>query len=136
MNSHFSLAVHSLTLLAHQSERAASSSFIAESASVHPVRIRKVLSLLKQHGLIRSKEGAGGGFVLSRPPEAVTLWDVYQITSKGTLQPRCPEENPSCDVGANMKHVLGGVFSDGESVFGEHLDQYTIADMLKKCITN
>lgn len=136
MNSHFSLAVHSLTLLAHQPERAASSSFIAESASVHPVRIRKVLSLLKQHDLIQSKEGAGGGFVLSQPPEAVTLWDVYQVTSKGTLQPRCPDENPDCTVGANMKHVLGSVFSDGEDVFGEHLDQFTIADMLKKCITN
>lgn len=136
MNSHFSLAVHSLTLLALQPEKAASSAFIAESASVHPVRIRKVLSLLKQHELIHSKEGAGGGFILSRPPEALTLWDVYQITSKGTLQPRCPDENPDCTVGANMKQVLGGVFSEGENVFGEHLDQFTIADMLKKCITN
>ena len=51
MNSNFTLAVHSLTILALQPDRMSSSEAIAESACVHPVRIRKVLSLLKKHGV-------------------------------------------------------------------------------------
>ncbi|MEH6993412.1 Rrf2 family transcriptional regulator, partial [Neobacillus drentensis] len=52
MNSDFTLAIHSLTLLALQPDRMSTSEYISESAGVHPVRIRKVLSLLKKHGFI------------------------------------------------------------------------------------
>jgi DNA-binding IscR family transcriptional regulator len=62
MNSDFTLAIHSLSYLALQSDRMSTASqlrvnceAISESAGVHPVRIRKVLSLLKKHGIIKSK---------------------------------------------------------------------------------
>ncbi len=63
MNSDFTLAIHSLTYLALQPDRMSTSNAISESAGVHPVRIRKVLSLLKKHKFIQSKEGTGGGFI-------------------------------------------------------------------------
>ena len=47
MSSDFTLAIHSLTYLALQPDRMSTSNAISESACVHPVRIRKVLSLLK-----------------------------------------------------------------------------------------
>lgn len=51
MNSDFTLAIHSLTYLALQPDRMSTSDGISESAGVHPVRIRKVLSLLKNMDL-------------------------------------------------------------------------------------
>ncbi|MDQ1002991.1 Rrf2 family protein [Neobacillus niacini] len=130
MNSDFTLAIHSLTLLALQPDRMSTSEYIAESAGVHPVRIRKVLSLLKKHGFIKSKEGTGGGFIFALDLSEVNLWDIYKITSDGALQPKCPESNEQCIVGANMQSVLFTIFLGAEDHLGEYLKNYTIREIV------
>jgi Rrf2 family protein len=130
MNSDFTLAIHSLTLLALQPDRMATSDVISESAGVHPVRIRKVLSLLKRHGFIRTKEGTGGGFIFASELSEVNLWDIYKITSEGALQPKCPESNEKCIVGANMQKVLFSIFIGAEEHLGEFLKNYTIKEVV------
>jgi len=130
MNSDFTLAIHSLTLLALQPDRMSTSEYIAESAGVHPVRIRKVLSLLKKHGFIKSKEGTGGGFIFALDLSEVNLWDIYKITSEGALQPKCPESNERCIVGAHMQSVLFTIFLGAEDHLGEYLKDYTIREIV------
>lgn len=130
MNSDFTLAIHSLTLLALQPDRMATSDVISESAGVHPVRIRKVLSLLKRHGFIKTKEGTGGGFIFASELSEVNLWDIYKITSEGALQPKCPESNEECIVGANMQKVLFSIFLGAEEHLGEFLKKYTIKEVV------
>ncbi|MGD6831132.1 RrF2 family transcriptional regulator [Sutcliffiella halmapala] len=130
MNSDFTLAIHSLTLLALQPDRMSTSDAIAESAGVHPVRIRKVLSLLKRHGIIKSKEGTGGGFIFALELSEVNLYDIYNITSEGALQPKCPESNEQCIVGANMHKVLFSIFMGAEKYLGEYLKDYTIKEIV------
>jgi Rrf2 family protein len=136
MNSDFTLAVHSLTFLALQPDRMSTSDAISESAGVHPVRIRKVLSLLKKHGFIQSKEGIGGGFIFVRDLGDVNLWDLYKITSEGALQPKCPDSNKQCIVGANMHSVLFTIFLGAETHLGEYLKDYTIEDVVELVIKN
>ncbi|MEK3990088.1 MULTISPECIES: RrF2 family transcriptional regulator [Robertmurraya] len=131
MNSDFTLAIHSLTLLALQPDRMSTSEYIAESAGVHPVRIRKVLSLLKKNGFIISKEGTGGGFIFALDLDQVNLWNIYQITSEGALQPKCTESNGQCIVGANMKSVLFSIFMGAEAHLGEYLKEYTIKEVVE-----
>jgi len=130
MNSDFTLAIHSLIFLALQPDRMATSDAISESACVHPVRIRKVLSLLKKHGFIKSKEGVGGGFKFALDLIEVNLWDIYKITSEGSLQPKCPESNEHCIVGANMQRVLFSIFLGGEEHLGEYLKKYTLKEVV------
>jgi Rrf2 family protein len=132
MTSDFTLAIHSLSLLAHFSGRLVSSDLLAESANVHPVRMRKVLGMLKKHRLIRSKEGAGGGFLLACDPRQVTLAQVYRMTCRGRLKPKCPDSNRRCMVGAHLKPVLGTIFSGAEDSLAEYLSRYSIADLLKQ----
>ncbi|WNF24778.1 Rrf2 family transcriptional regulator [Mesobacillus jeotgali] len=135
MNSDFTLAIHSLTLLALQPDRMSTSEAISESAGVHPVRIRKVLSLLKKHGIIKSKEGTGGGFIFALDLNEVNLWDIYKLTSEGALQPKCPDSNEKCVVGANMHKILFAIFLGAEEHLGEYLRQYSIkevVDLIKK----
>lgn len=130
MNSDFTLAVHSLTYLALQPDRMSTSDAISESAGVHPVRIRKVLSLLKKHGFIKSKEGTGGGFIFALDLSEVNLWDIYKITSEGALQPKCPDSNKQCIVGANMQSVLFTIFIGAEEHLGKFLKEYTLKEVV------
>ncbi|WP_102262519.1 RrF2 family transcriptional regulator [Mesobacillus jeotgali] len=130
MNSDFTLAIHSLTLLALQPDRMSTSEAISESAGVHPVRIRKVLGLLKKHGIIKSKEGTGGGFIFALDLNEVNLWDIYKLTSEGALQPKCPDSNEKCVVGANMHKVLFAIFLGAEEHLGEYLKDYSIKEIV------
>ncbi|MEH7095269.1 RrF2 family transcriptional regulator [Neobacillus vireti] len=130
MNSDFTLAIHSLTFLALQPDRMSTSDAISASACVHPVRIRKVLSLLKKHGIIKSKEGPGGGFLFALELNEVNLWDIYKITSEGALQPKCPDSNERCIVGANMQRVLFSIFLGAEEHLGEYLKDYTLKEII------
>ena len=131
MNSDFTLAIHSLTFLALQPDRMSTSDAISESACVHPVRIRKVLSLLKKHGIIKSKEGTGGGFIFAKDLSEVNLRDIYKITSEGAQQPRCPDSNERCIVGANMQRVLFSVFLGAEEHLCENLKDYTLKEVIE-----
>lgn len=131
MNSDFTLAVHSLALLAIKPGQMATSDYLAGSASVHPVRMRKILSLLKKSDYIASKEGAGGGFTLACRVEDVTLDKIYNLTSVGALKPKCPNSNEYCLVGANLSSVLGDIFTDAEDHLTAFLQQYTIRDIIQ-----
>lgn len=130
MNSDFTLAIHSLTLLALQPDRMSTSEAVAESAGVHPVRIRKVLSLLKKNGIIKSKEGNGGGFIFALDLNEVNLWDLYKLTAEGALQPKCPNSSDECIVGANMREVLFSIFLGAEEHLGEYLKSYSIKEIV------
>ena len=40
--------------------------------------LKKIVRTLHLSGLTKSKEGFGGGYVLSRPPGKITLWDIVR----------------------------------------------------------
>ncbi|CAG7597314.1 Putative HTH-type transcriptional regulator YwnA [Paenibacillus solanacearum] len=132
MNSDFTIAVHSLSYLAHLPERVAPSDRIARSVSVHPVRVRKVLSLLRKKGYIKSREGAKGGFELNCAPDQVTLDELYVLTSEGSIKPKFPNPNPQCLIGSNIEKAMDGIFLDLEDQVGHYLRNYTIADILAR----
>lgn len=131
MNSDFIIAVHSLTFLAHAPDRLATSDHIATSVSIHPVRVRKVLGLLRKQGYIRSKEGAKGGFVLRCKPEDVTLDELYRLTAEGSIKPKWPNPNPQCLIGANIESSMESIFTGAERQMEQYFARYTIADVLE-----
>jgi len=135
LNSEFALAVHCLVLLAFHSKEMLTSSAIAESISVHPVRIRKILSLLKKAGYIDSKEGAKGGVSINCDPKDITLDKIYRLTQKNVLKPKCHECHKECIVGANIEDVLDNIFYYADQELQQFLKKYTldmILDKLKK----
>lgn len=107
ITSCFALALHALVLLAHQGEQGATSESVAESASTHAARVRRVLAPLVRARLVAGREGGGGGYVLARRPEEITLEEVYAALDEGpllALHPRTP--NARCPVGAGITPAL------------------------------
>lgn len=134
MNSEFTIAVHSLALLANRPDHMASSELIAKNVCTHPARIRKIMSILRKHGFVKTKEGIGGGYILNCDPQEVTLAQIYRTVSSGTLKPHLctgdPEE--SCLVSSNMHCVMDEIFNEAEVYFAKYLDQITIQSVLEK----
>jgi Rrf2 family protein len=137
MNSEFTIAVHSLVLLAYHPGKMASSDYIAENVSTHPARVRKVMGLLKKRGYVTSKEGVGGGFILQADPDLLTLGEIYRLTSEGSLQPNwCSgDTNMPCVVASNIEEVMAKVFCDAELHLTLYFDQITISTVLMELKT-
>jgi Rrf2 family iron-sulfur cluster assembly transcriptional regulator len=58
--------------------------------------LRKVLNALGQAGLIRTKRGYRGGFVLARPATEITLTDVVEAMERENPIPDCLLGLPGC----------------------------------------
>jgi DNA-binding IscR family transcriptional regulator len=107
ISSCFALAAHALAVLVHEGSRGATSDFIAWSANTHPARVRRVLSPLSRLGIVSGKEGSGGGYLLARDPETVTLDEIFQAVETGPVfpvHPRTPSDE--CPVGAQILPAL------------------------------
>lgn len=89
---------------------------IAESEGISRKFLELILLELKNHGVLQSKKGRGGGYWLARPPEEIYLGHVIRIF-EGALAPlpcaskryyrRCEEcaDEATCEVRAVMLEV-------------------------------
>jgi len=85
MNSQLTIAAHILAVLAHhKNDSAVTSDGLAEGFGTNPVVIRRVLSQLKKAGLVASRPGSGGGSVLAKPANTITLRDAHTAISDDT----------------------------------------------------
>lgn len=135
VNSEFSIAVHSLVFLAYTPDRSATSDRIADNVNTHPSRVRKVMSGLRKHGFVATREGIGGGFRLNIDPGQVTLAEIYRSTSIGSMKPAWCSGNTeeSCLIACNIAEVMEHIFCEAEQQMLVYLQQMTISDVLE-CI--
>lgn len=128
-SSRFAFAVHVLALLAQQEGVPLSSEIIAGSVNTNPALIRRLLTMLAQAGLTTSQLGAGGGALLARAPEDITLLEVYRAVEDPQLFGLHREEpNPACMVGRNIQQVLRGIMDDAQRAMEASLAARTVAD--------
>ena len=130
INSDFALGLHSILLLAAEKDTCMTSSALSSLLKVHPVRIRKVLSKMKNAGYIESKEGAGGGFFISCNIERVTLKDIYTLTQDDLMKAKCHSCCSSCKIGVNIDKVLDSILSNADEKFQDYLEEYTLKKVL------
>lgn len=130
-SSRFAVAVHILTLLQLQEGEPVTSEYIAGSVNTNPAVVRRLLSMLAQAGLTTSRLGAGGGALLARPADRITLLEVYQAVEDGHLFAMHHEApNPRCLVGRNIQGALERTVDDAQRALEAELAGKTIAGML------
>ena len=78
-------ALRAVVILAHLNEEGAvGAKLMAEKAQVPASYLSKIMQSLVKAGLVHSKRGAGGGFVLTRSPEEISILDV--VNAVGSLR--------------------------------------------------
>ena len=111
-----------LSLALHENDGPTSVRDIAERTGLPQPYLEQILLALKGAGLVRSKRGVGGGYVLARPPAEITLAEVVSAVD-GPIQAGDfgkPHTNGACDhegqcvllaiwgdVGDQMQRALG-----------------------------
>lgn len=131
-NTRFAVALHILTLLAVKRDEALTSEFIAGSVQTNAVVIRRLLSRLREAGLVRAVQGPGGGFAIAVDPSELTLRDVYESVEERGLLLVHDEGNRQCPVGRNIGSILESVTADAEKALLNSLAERTIASLARK----
>lgn len=132
ISSRFTIALHIFTCVdTFQEECRVTSDFLAASIHTNPVIIRKILTQLKNAGLITVARGTGG-ITPTRPLSEISFLDVYQAiepVENGDLFHFHESPNPQCPVGRNIHGLLDGKLRAIQEAMENQMKTYTLADL-------
>ena len=105
---------------------------IAERTGLPQPYLEQILLALKGAGLVRSKRGVGGGYVLARGPEDITLGQIVSAVEGPIVAGDFgePHQNGACDHEGQC--VLLAVWAEVGELMRSHLDSFTLADMVSR----
>jgi Rrf2 family nitric oxide-sensitive transcriptional repressor len=120
-------ALRALMRLAGEPARSFSTGEIAEEFGISRNHLAKVVRDLASGGFITTQRGIGGGFVLARPPQAITLGEVVRTLEGGSALVECFRDDgghcvltPRCRLKARL--------AAAREAFLRELDKTTLAD--------
>ena len=102
---------------------------IAERTGLPQPYLEQILLALKGAGIVRSKRGVGGGYVLAREPGQITLGEIVSAVdgpiTVGDFGE--PHQDGACDHEGQC--VLLAVWGGISRAMRGHLDSFTLADI-------
>ena len=132
ISSRFTVALHIFTCVeVFKDEYKVTSDFLAGSINTNPVIIRKILTQLKNAGLIEVARGTGG-ITITKPLTAITFYDVYEAiepVENGDLFRFHENPNPECPVGRNIHALLDRKLQAIQSAMEDEMKRYSIEDL-------
>jgi rrf2 family transcriptional regulator len=132
ISSRFTVALHIFTCIdTFKDEYKITSDFLAGSINTNPVIIRKILSQLKNAGLIIVARGTGG-VTPTRHLKEITFYDVYEAiepVENGDLFNFHSSPNSQCPVGKNIHALLDDKLKSIQLAMEDEMKRYTIDDL-------
>lgn len=70
---------------------------IASRVDVSPALLAKIFQQFNKHGLVKSYRGTGGGFILGRAADKITLLEIVEAVEGPIILNRCLIDDGACD---------------------------------------
>jgi len=105
---------------------------IAQRTGLPQPYLEQILLALKGAGLVRSKRGVGGGYILAAAPEEITLSRIVSAVDGPIVAGDFgrPHEDGACEHEGQC--ALLAVWADMSSHMRAYLDSYTLAEMVRR----
>lgn len=97
---------------------------IAKRRGIPEKYLVHILLQLKRAGLVRSVRGAQGGYLLGRPPEDISLFDLVQAIDGPVLEPLPVEHSGGADLKLTWHEIASGI--------ERMLTKVTVRDILER----
>jgi Rrf2 family iron-sulfur cluster assembly transcriptional regulator len=118
-----------LSLALHDSDRPTSVKEIAERTTLPQPYLEQILLAVKGAGLVRSKRGVGGGYVLARPAAEITLAEIVAAVDGPITQ--VMGEHDHCEGHCVLQEVWVDVSDETRAI----LERVTLADLVARTRT-
>jgi len=102
---------------------------IAQEESISLQYLRKLMILLERAGIVKSRRGPGGGFMLNKSPDQISLLEVTDTLNRNKVID-CIKGSPGCRRFGDcmVKDLLEEVYNKIQSVFKDK----TLATIVKR----
>lgn len=120
-------ALRAAVWLAQTPDRPIAAETLAEVTKIPRRYLHKVVQNLVQAGLLRSQSGPGGGYVLSHPPNEVSILDVVNAVAPLERITHCPLGLESHATLCPLHRELDNVYASTEKAFA----RVTLAQLLR-----
>lgn len=121
--------LHLLIHMAHVGKQLTSEE-LARILQTNPVLVRRTLAGLRERGLVSSEKGHGGGWVVARPLDAITLHEVYEALGEPKLFAigHRSEQSP-CRVEQAVNRALDQTLAEAEALIIARLREVSLAEL-------
>ncbi len=103
---------------------------ICRTQDVTPAFLTKILQPLIKAGIVSSQRGVGGGFLLARGPEEITMLDVLQAEEGQLKLNHCLLDSESC--ARDIFCSAHDVWTEAQTEMARVLKRYTVADLVRQ----
>ena len=130
MDTKFSIALHIL-IYVKESAKVVTSELLAKSVGTNSSHIRKIITLLKEGGILESQQGKKG-IKLKIVADELTLDKVYYaVYPRKELLHIHQTSNSECPIGLNIKEALLPIFQEAEEKLATNLKKETLQSLIE-----
>ena len=120
-----SLAIHSLALIAKKAPERLNIKYLARTLSVSESHLAKIFQRLAKAGVVTSRRGPIGGFVLTEKCNDISILDILEIIEGKVIINNCPLGKSVC---LFKKCVFGNKFGKLSKEIYEALKEFKIKE--------
>ena len=115
-----------LDLAKHSNHRLVQSREIAQRQSIPEPYLNQLLTVLSRAGLVTSRRGPGGGYLLARSPDSITLGEVVNLL-EGQNTPGTDDDSL---LDRPFLPLIRKASQESQEAAHQVLDSITLADLL------
>lgn len=128
-DSRLSRVLHALLHLAEM-DRPATSEQIAQMLQTNSAVVRRMMSGLREAGIVTSLKGHGGGWSLERPISEITLLEIYQALGTPHLFAiGNDDDEPACLLAKASNEATKAALRAAQAEFERSLSGKTVAQL-------
>lgn len=122
-------AMRMLLVLARHQSRSMTSEVLSSAIEVPRQFTLKIAQSLTKAGIIKAQRGVGGGIELARPPESLTLHEIFMVTdtpralNECLIDPEACTRSPVCAAHYALRDI--------QSIVDRELKRLTLADLVR-----
>ena len=107
---------------------------IAQDQEISVKYLEQLMAALKSAGLIRSRRGARGGYILANPPETIKLSDVFDVFEGPVVTVECVGNEKYCSRSVNC--AARQIWCEIQRTVRNVLQSTTLKDVIEKAKDN
>lgn len=136
MDGLFIVAVHSLVYLGHMGCYV-SSADLARNVCTNPARVRKVMSILVEGGLVEARKGSAGGYRLKCDAHDLSLRDIAAALGSSFARPawKGDDFDMECLISTHMRDVLDELGGEMDRLLYGYLAGVSVKDIEDSILT-
>jgi Rrf2 family iron-sulfur cluster assembly transcriptional regulator len=92
--------------------------------------LEQLFARLRKNGLVSSVRGPGGGYLLGREADVISVGDIITAVDESVDATRCQGANTGCQSG--MRCLTHNLWSDLSARIEEFLNNITLAELVEK----